>query len=304
MGVLMVRGLMVRGFTVSWLKVLSAMVLVAVASGVEARMSADDFAVTINLAGKQRMLSQKMAKEALLIGAGVQTGESAAALSSTVSLFERTLAGLQRGDSELALVATSNPRIQQQLSRVETLWQGLAPIYQQIADQQSLSNEQLRQVAAGNVPLLKAMNKAVGMYERDALGGRRASGGKALQLNLAGRQRMLTQKMSKEFLLIAMGYQVDDNRLNLLDSISQFDDTLSGLVSGSELLQLSAATEPAIIKELQSVVEQWQRFMPLISPTSRYNSDAPSEDTVQRIAALNVPLLKQMNVAVKQYEIH
>ena len=90
-----------------WLKTMSMVLFFVVSSVAEADLSADEYAVTINLAGKQRMLSQKMAKEALLIGAGVKTNESAAALIKTVALFERTLAGLQRGDPELALVATA-----------------------------------------------------------------------------------------------------------------------------------------------------------------------------------------------------
>ncbi|MCK4442577.1 MAG: type IV pili methyl-accepting chemotaxis transducer N-terminal domain-containing protein, partial [Sulfurovaceae bacterium] len=45
----------------------------------------------INLAGKQRMLTQKMTKEALFIAKGIDVKENIENLKKTVSLFDKTL---------------------------------------------------------------------------------------------------------------------------------------------------------------------------------------------------------------------
>jgi len=50
-------------------------------------------------------------------------------------------------------------------------------------------------VAKNNLPLLKQMNKAVGLYEKDAKkGGLKSAPGLAATINLSGKQRMLTIK--------------------------------------------------------------------------------------------------------------
>jgi hypothetical protein len=67
-------------------------------------------------------------------------------------------------------------------------------------------------------------------------------------IKLSGRQRMLTQKMSKEMLLIYLGVEPDENR---------------------------------------PILEQ-QDY---------------SDAQILRVAELNLPLLKEMNTAVKMYEV-
>ncbi len=54
----------------------------------------------INLAGKQRMLTQKMSKEVFLLSAGSNTR---GALLKTMALFEKTLTGLVHGDKKMGL---------------------------------------------------------------------------------------------------------------------------------------------------------------------------------------------------------
>ncbi len=60
-------------------------------------------AVIVNLAGKQRMLTQKMTKEALAVSRGLEKEEN---LKKTADLFDRTLKGLISGDAELNLPPT------------------------------------------------------------------------------------------------------------------------------------------------------------------------------------------------------
>ncbi len=50
-------------------------------------------------------------------------------------------------------------------------------------------------------------------------------------INLAGKQRMLTQKMSKEALFIAKGIDVEKNKESLKKTAELFDKTLKGLIA-------------------------------------------------------------------------
>ncbi len=114
--------------------------------------------VVINLAGKQRMLSQKMTKEALAFSKGNSSIDD---LKKTVDLFDKTLDGLINGDSELKLPKTDDEIILSKLKEVQKIW---LPFKQRIEDVSSETS--LKYVLNNNIKLLKTMNEAVGLYER------------------------------------------------------------------------------------------------------------------------------------------
>lgn len=57
-------------------------------------LNTKELAVSINLAGKQRMLTQKMTKEVLLVKAGIKKEENLKNLRASRDLFHQTLNGL------------------------------------------------------------------------------------------------------------------------------------------------------------------------------------------------------------------
>jgi hypothetical protein len=265
--------------------------------------SSAEYGVVLNLSGKQRMLSQKMSKEAMLIALDVDKEGNLANLEKTSGLFDKTLKGLRNGSEELRLPPTTSGRILRQLDKIDEIWAQFYPVIQSILADQSVSQEQVAVVAKNNLPLLKEMNKAVGLYEKDAKkGGLKASPGLAATINLAGKQRMLTQKMSKEFLLVAYGYEREDNKLSLLETYSLFERTLAGLLDGDETLGLPG-TEPVAIREQLGVVKGlWGEFKPIVSAGADYNTTAIPRGQIEALAKANLPLLREMNKAVGMYE--
>jgi len=127
-------------------------------------------AVSINLSGKQRMLSQKMSKEYLLIAYGHKVSMNQEKLKKTSALFERTLLGLLNGDEGLSLIKTTNEVTTNQLYVVKDLWRTFKPIVVAVAEQgqAAATKQQIAQLSKDNLQLLKEMNKAVGMYEKEA----------------------------------------------------------------------------------------------------------------------------------------
>lgn len=262
-----------------------------------------EYGVVLNLSGKQRMLSQKMSKEVTLIALGVDVDKNVNNLKQTSALFDKTLKGLSDGDASLGLPPTDSKRILRQLDKVSEIWDGFYPTVQAIVSSKAVSPEQMQLIADNNLPLLKQMNKAVGLYEKDAKkNGLKASPELAVTLNLSGKQRMLTQKMSKEFFLIALGINTDDNKLNLLETYSLFDQTLQGLKDGDQTLDLTATKSPQIRKQLDVVKNLWQDFKPLVEEGSSDKTVSISPDSLQKVAQKNLPLLKEMNGAVMLYE--
>ncbi len=264
--------------------------------------TAEQYGIVLNLSGRQRMLTQKMSKETLLVSAKVNTEENRKALSKTMQLFETTLQGLRDGDENVNLPPTSNKRIVRQLDTVDTLYGELKPIFSTVANGSMASKEDLAILEQKNVPLLKAMNKAVKMYERASKKGTLTGNPEtAIIINLAGKQRMLTQKMSKEFLLVYLDINTDENRLNVRETVSLFGRTLKGLLDGDTDLELPETEQPDIRAQLQVVDSLWKDFI-LVASMAADPDASLVEDDVKTLAEGNLPLLKNMNQAVKMYE--
>ncbi len=142
-----------------------------------------DDGLLINLAGRQRMLSQKMSKELLMLNRLRATGADDAALSaqvaSTVSIFDRTLAALRDGgpapltlsadpDAPSRICPPAQGKVLQQLGVVTEQWTPFIKSIQVVLDGGPGAEEALRYVEANNVTLLKKMNKAVGLMQKQA----------------------------------------------------------------------------------------------------------------------------------------
>jgi len=239
----------------------------------------------INLAGKQRMLTQKMSKEALFIAKGIDVDKNKENLKKTAELFDKTLKGLVDGDSDLKLPKTENKEILAQLNKVKELWEPFKENIDKVVAGKA-DKATLEAIAKDNIPLLKEMNKAVGMYAK-------ASGSKldpkmADTINRAGKQRMLTQKMTKELLLIANGIDVEKNKENLKKTAELFESTLKDLIANCK--------KDDIKKQLGVVDSIWKEYKPIIEKVDT------SDEALKKAEELNMKLLKEMNKAVGMYE--
>ena len=116
-------------------------------------------------------------------------------------------------------------------------------------------------------------------------------------VNLSGRQRMLSQKMTKEFLLVAVHVSEDENKANLDKTVALFDRTLKGLLDGDSAQRLPGTPEEDIRAQLALVQARWDDYRPLLE------AGAYTEAEVRKAATLNLPLLKEMNTTVKMYEV-
>jgi len=115
-------------------------------------------AETINVAGRQRMLSQRLAKEALMVA---QKVEQRAVLEKTMLLFESSHQKLLLGDAASRLVAPATPEIKDQLEHVGTLWKEYKKIVNDYLGESSKDN--LQRLHKMSPTVLKEMNKVVMM---------------------------------------------------------------------------------------------------------------------------------------------
>ncbi len=117
----------------------------------------------INLAGRQRMLTQKMTKEMLFTIAGQNQLE---ALAKTKGLFDKTLTGLIDGSAEQNLPPVSSPVIESQLLLVQGLWGTFS-----VDLDKALKTKDpavLHELTKESVVILKEMNKAVQLFDKES----------------------------------------------------------------------------------------------------------------------------------------
>jgi hypothetical protein len=226
-------------------------------------MSDKELAITINLAGKQRMLIQKMSKEAMLIKLGIDIEKSQKSLKESSTLFDKTLKGLLYGDKDLDLVPIKDKKIRASLQNIEKLWR---PFYKKIKDIYQLKNltdDTFKYIEENNLKLFNEMNKIVYLYADSGTQGDNKLA-MANDINLAGKQRMLTQQIAKDLLFYQAGLNRDKALKSIKKSVKLFDKTLKGLFNGDKELKIIGTKLPDIVNQLKVVEKSWKGCKPLI----------------------------------------
>jgi len=255
-------------------------------------LSTKELALSINLAGKQRMLTQKMTKEALLVKAGIDKKENLEKLKKTRALFDQTLKGLMQGDKALKLKPCKKQKVQKQLAKVVKIWEGFDANIKKVIDG-SADKRVYQEIQKQNLTLLKEMNNAVSLYVDQS---KQKTSKRAQAINLSGKERMLTQKMAKDLLLISQGIDVTRNREDLKQTAALFEKILRGLQKGDVSLGLEGTKLPAIQKQLKKGEKLWKEIQP------DFNKAFKDKKVLKKTIARLDNLLVEMNKAVQKFE--
>jgi hypothetical protein len=244
------------------------------------------------------VLAEKMSKELVLVALEVDTEKNLENLQSSRALFERTLKGLRDGDAGLGLPVSTNRNFLDNLGKAGELWLVYDATVRTSFESGRITADQVGTLADLTGPISDAMENAVAALERDSSEGRLVS---LLDttMELAGQQRLLTQKMSREFLLIAYGHEVEKNRSGLRESIAQFDRTLDGLISGNTELLLVPAPSAEIKAQLRKVARIWDAFLPMLATAAK--GGEIDREIIARMASTNEPLFEAVSAARLSY---
>jgi hypothetical protein len=189
----------------------------------------------INKAGRQRMLSQRMAKSYFAIGQGIEPELADRTLAGSMALFDRQLVELK--------VYSPLPEIKATYSQLESAWSdykaalvGAKPGKAQADSVLTLSGKVLQLAHQGTGQLEKVSGKPVGRL-----------------VNIAGRQRMLSQRMAAFYLSASWGVQVPTSSTEMTKARDEF-------IAAHEVLKNALEATHAIKDELQLAETQWGFF--------------------------------------------
>lgn len=202
------------------------------------RPRTNDFtpARVINLAGSLRMLSQRTMKNWLMLGAGQTPEKALEQLLRSVDLFDERLLLLERW--------ALTPGNRYLVSRVEQAWSRFRG---QVCE--APQRERIQALMRECNDLLYVCDELVEAVVSQS-GQREAS-----LVNVAGRQRMLLQRIAKNCMAMSWGLSTETVRHELLDAVDLFDASL-------QALRNSRFNSPALNDELAMLEQQWQSGRP------------------------------------------
>ncbi|SFV61171.1 Nitric oxide-responding transcriptional regulator Dnr (Crp/Fnr family) [hydrothermal vent metagenome] len=184
----------------------------------------------IDMAGRQRMLSQRVAKDYFYLGKKINKGNAKKQLDATLREFKKTQDILSKNikDEEISnLIAFVNMSLDE-FNAVAT-------------DKYSIDNGTIildlsESMLEGSDYVVQALKKG---KETNAI------------IDIAGKQRMLSQRIAKYYIAYQAGIKDDNTITQMRETVKEFDDALNKLLANKE-------NTKEIQDELNKVNKMWK----------------------------------------------
>ncbi len=191
-------------------------------------------ASAINKAGRQRMLSQRMVKAYCQLALKVEPEVSQKILQDSIALFDAQLAELRS--------ISVKPELLQAWTNESEMWTQMRPVVTG-----RVSAEGAKKLMELSETLLAAAHKLTQQLEVES--GKQAGH----WVNIAGRQRMLSQRISKFYMLRKLGFSTPESNAALDKAVADFLSAHDALVKGAQ-------NNPNISTELRIAKTHWNFF--------------------------------------------
>ena len=240
----------------------------------------------INIAGKERMLTQMMTKEVFFLRH--RNGYDFRALNSAMDLFEYNLGNLMHGNADSGIYKPQNRAIADKLEQVANYWKPFRGSIEKVKENILLAKDDQEILPRKIEALLSISDTIVKEMLEKKLDG--------IYIDLSGRQRMLTQRMA----LYLERYLRTDNKEGYflyLNARRLYDETLTMFVNDKQIESYKDLHNS--VKRLKTTWDEFNEYADRVLETEK-----SINDLIRYINQENIKILNAMDEAVWLYTVH
>lgn len=216
-----------------------------------------DGADRIRYSNHLTMLTQRVAAASCALTSDVAVEESHYHLEEAMHEIDIIVAALRDGNEKLHIFGPEKKkRTLHDIAELDAEWQAThGAVESVLADGHDVDSAHV--IDDHNLSLLeKAQNLAADIssqythpYE--------LTQSQAMLITIAGRQRMLTQKMAKDACEIWTGYHAEEGRADLEATMVIYENSITALKDGMPAAGIIPAPTPAIAEDLDILLKRW-----------------------------------------------
>ncbi|MDD8022574.1 MAG: type IV pili methyl-accepting chemotaxis transducer N-terminal domain-containing protein [Paracoccaceae bacterium] len=232
------------------------------------RSATEVLALKIDMAGRQRMLSQRLVASACFLSLGIQPETQELALTESIEIYRTTLDRLELGNMPLGLPAATDPQTLWALRSARTVWAQVAPLAEAVLAGDS-SPETL-QALARHEPALLSASQAVVNTLTTGLDIPPEQAARNRTIDMAGRQRMPSQAIIKEACLLsradAIGLDTSAHHTAITARTDLFELSMSMLRVGDDEAGIAPPPDANTEDAMDTVLLNWTDMRTLVDP--------------------------------------
>lgn len=286
------------------IRILSLIVAAALATSVsfshaESALVEDNAEQRINFSGKLRMLSQRIPSAACHLSRGIDVEGSSALLTAAPLEFEKILTALEFGDADLNIQnAETNRKSLHRIHELRAKWEPMKAAVERLQTGDA-SEDDLNFILTSNMEVLGAAVSLVSQLVKQYSNPNAVTHANLMLIDISGRQRMLTQKMSKEACIKRTDHNTPETTEHLAGTMRIFEASLEALRHGLPEAGINPPPNSVISDGLEVVHKDWQAVKPALVEILDGQS-LTDEATAQKFQGLN-KTMGDMNKVVGMY---
>ncbi|MDO6590981.1 hypothetical protein DS901_16265 [Loktanella sp. D2R18] len=216
-----------------------------------------DGADRIHIAGQLRTLTQQVAAASCALTSDIAVDEAHDVLELATAQFDRYIVALKEGDEGLHILHPETRRLTiADIDHVREEWDAIhGAIDSVLEDGHDVESAHI--IDDHNLKLLELTTILASDIASQYAHPFEISAADAMTIEIAGRQRMLTQKMAKDACEVWTGYHAEEAKEDLAQTMTIFEASLNALRFGLPEAGIQAAPNDAIRNDLDELLARW-----------------------------------------------
>lgn len=274
--------------------------LLAQNSATEAEAAFDGSKARVNLSNKLEMLTQTIGSASCRLNAGIGVEIAAEELRTARNDFNTIMNGLEQGSMALGIPSPEKYSVVlNSIEEVREAWKPIDDAAETLSSGSAGQNRAAEVIAANNLTLLEATKILASDISGKYSNPHELTQADAMALHIAGRQRMLGHRITKEVCGIVTNAQNVGTVDHLGQSLDMYSISLNALRDGMADAGVNPPPNDVIKDELEAVSQTWQESSPTLYAIR--GGMQPTPENVEAMAQVSSALMTDMSNVVTLY---